>query len=589
MKINDFEKDISQAILDRAHQYYLEQRVVDLEKVASGLWMAQVHGSETYLVEVQMNRNTIKGWDCDCAFDNGPVCKHVVAMFYAIAEELGKKKSGSGTKTRKKDQVTQILKKLDKKEMEEFLIQQFRSNKGMKNAFLARFAEYLDQDTLVKYRMIVRNLYQALNKQYGYVGRGEGKKLAKQLGELVNKADNLYSGGDVETGIAICKVLIEEVISFLQDMDDSSGMLQDVFESAFGVFSTICESSPPMLKDELFDYLIEEYPKQKYHSFHNGEHFLALLPLVITTANQEIKFLNLLEARVNKAIVADYHGYKVTLLLSTKTDFLISRDRKEEALQIAEQYKECRAMRLLLLNEALAKDNVTFALEIAREGREIAEAAGHPGIVNQWNLEIMKLSQKLGDKKMTRMQAEKLYFDQYYDIDYLKIVKDTYTLVEWPEACEAIIAKIRKLPKGYWGSHHVEPIAKIYVMEERIDDLFRLVSKEGNINHVRSFGQYLINGYATEVVNLYKSGIRKMAENTGRSSYRDVAMLLKEMQALPGGEKSVLKLIAEFREKYRHRPAMMEIMNTKFPDTVELPTGKDLQKSINKSLGLFDK
>jgi hypothetical protein len=589
MKINDFEKDISQAILDSAHQYYLEQRVVNLEKVASGLWVAQVHGSETYLVEVQMNRNTIKGWDCDCAFDHGPVCKHVVAMFYGIAEEMGKKKSKSGAKTRQNDQVTQILKKLDKKELEEFLIQQFRSNKGMKNAFLARFAEYLDQDTLVKYRMIVRNLYQALNKQYGYVGRGEEKKLVKQLGELVNKADNLYSRGDVETSIAICKVLIEEVISFLQDVDDSSGMLQDVFERAFEIFSTICESSPPMLKDELFDYLIEEYPKQKYHSFHNGEHFLAVLTIVITTVDQEKKFLNMLEARVKKAIVTDYHSYEVTLLLSTKADFLISRDRKEEALQIAEQYKEYPAMRLLLLHEALANDNVTFALEIAMEGREIAEAAGHWGIVKQWNLEIMELSQKLGDKKMIRMQAEKLYFDQYYGIDYLKIVKDTYTQEEWPEACEVIIAKIRKAPKGYWGSNHVEPIAQIYVMEERIDDLFQLVSKEGNINHVRSFGEYLIKDYAPEVVNMYKSGIRKMAENTGRSSYRDVAMLLKEMQALPGGKKPVFKLIAEFREKYRHRPAMMEIINTKFPDSVKPPTVRDPQKSINKSLGLFDK
>ena len=117
MKITDFEKNITQKILDKGHQYFLEQRVVDLEKIAPGMWMAQVHGSDTYLVEVDMKRNSIVEWDCDCLYEHGPICKHVVAMFYAIQGEMDKNKSKPGSKktgTKKKSIISHVERSVSK-------------------------------------------------------------------------------------------------------------------------------------------------------------------------------------------------------------------------------------------------------------------------------------------------------------------------------------------------------------------------------------------------------------------------------------------------------------------------------------------
>ena len=102
MTLKDFENNISSTLLERGYNYFLDGCVDNLDKVASGLWMAQVHGTDTYTVEVRTHRTQIKGWDCDCPYDYGPICKHVIATFYAIVESMELEKSQSKQGTGKK-------------------------------------------------------------------------------------------------------------------------------------------------------------------------------------------------------------------------------------------------------------------------------------------------------------------------------------------------------------------------------------------------------------------------------------------------------------------------------------------------------
>ena len=102
MRIDDFENQVDPTILSRGQAYYEEGAVVELEQVRQGLYEATVAGSDDYIVEVEIRKGEVKALECDCPYDYGPVCKHEVAVLYAIREiceeseegESGKRKRG---------------------------------------------------------------------------------------------------------------------------------------------------------------------------------------------------------------------------------------------------------------------------------------------------------------------------------------------------------------------------------------------------------------------------------------------------------------------------------------------------------------
>jgi len=48
MTLKDFEEYIDAVIHDRGLDYFHEENVDNLEKIATGIWRAQVYGTETY-------------------------------------------------------------------------------------------------------------------------------------------------------------------------------------------------------------------------------------------------------------------------------------------------------------------------------------------------------------------------------------------------------------------------------------------------------------------------------------------------------------------------------------------------------------
>ena len=50
-------------------------------------WAADVYGMNNYLTEVTIKNGQVTEWFCDCPYDHGPICKHVVAVLFAIRDE----------------------------------------------------------------------------------------------------------------------------------------------------------------------------------------------------------------------------------------------------------------------------------------------------------------------------------------------------------------------------------------------------------------------------------------------------------------------------------------------------------------------
>lgn len=86
--LNQFEQYIDDTILKRGLSYFKNGYVTEPEEIAPGVYEAIVAGSEDYTVELKIKNGTVTDHDCNCPYDLGPVCKHIVAVLFYLQQDV---------------------------------------------------------------------------------------------------------------------------------------------------------------------------------------------------------------------------------------------------------------------------------------------------------------------------------------------------------------------------------------------------------------------------------------------------------------------------------------------------------------------
>ena len=105
--------------------------------------------------------------------------------------------------------------------------------------------------------------------------------------------------------------------------------------------------------------------------------------------------------------------------------------------------------------------------------------------------------------------------------------------------------------------------ADIYVEEEDYDNLktFLVKTSSQSLDYMIKYAHHLIQSYPDEMLAIYNSKIQKYAEqNVGRNYYGYIVQVLKKMLEFPKGKEMTNLLVADFRIRYKRRPAMMELL-----------------------------
>lgn len=134
MNLKNFEKFIEPKILDRGFSYYENDYVEDVQQVDKYEYSASVLGSDEYEVYIKLSENDdILFHSCDCPYDWGNVCKHVVAVLHYLqdADFLMDDFKNSPLQKIKKD-----LQKYSKKELIEMLFGMSKRNKQIREQLL---------------------------------------------------------------------------------------------------------------------------------------------------------------------------------------------------------------------------------------------------------------------------------------------------------------------------------------------------------------------------------------------------------------------------------------------------------------------
>lgn len=137
MRLTNFEDSVESKIKERGLNYYRSGHVRKLDKVGENEFSAVVFGSEKYSVYIEISGKEIVRHECDCPFDYGDVCKHKVAVFYAV--RAGKFSDMGG-------KLSSLLENLHDSALRKFVLTLLKKDSTFRQEFLRQFDEDFMED-----------------------------------------------------------------------------------------------------------------------------------------------------------------------------------------------------------------------------------------------------------------------------------------------------------------------------------------------------------------------------------------------------------------------------------------------------------
>lgn len=568
--LDNFESYVPPKILARGLAYFNDRAVERLEESAKGQWEAVVSGSEDYEVEITLDGKQVKACICDCPYDGGPVCKHVVAVLYALREAAPTKARKEKT-TAGKMSFEDILLQLGLEELREFIRHQKALNLEFGEQLMLFFSDKdPGMDVEKKYREMVRQLARR-HSDRGFMDYRGTFAFSKAMMPVLQAADHAIARKNFREAMAIAQAVCLEVMNVQQECDDSAGNIGGIIHDGIQIFRNIAqsESVAPEVVDQIFAWLEKQLLDETWFSYGDfGYEMLDVAESLAPHVDPE-RFLRLLDKlQESKAARGPYSEYAKEALKKQKIRFLQSLGRKDEAGRLIAANMDIVEVRLGLVEEAIAQKDYLRAKKLIADGIGIAESKGHPGTVRRWEEMLLRIAQLENELTTFRFFAKRFAFDRGMNTEFYQKWKRSFPPEEWQDVIEqhiqAIIAEETAKPRKFaWDSlEHAlfKMLAPIYIEEGQWERLLHLLPPNPGEHTLALVHPYLAGRYPKEMLGFYLSALEQMADKANnRGEYQRLAALMKKVkQDIEGSHAAIDELAASLIRKYPRRPAMRE-------------------------------
>jgi len=554
--LNEFEQLIDEKILKRGLSYFKGGAITDFVKISSGEYEAIVSGTEEYTVQLEVRNNTITEHNCDCPYDMGPVCKHVVAVIFHLQQDELELNQLSISRPRKKktksvsQQIKELLKEISHKELIEFILKNSKKDKKFRNYFLASFGHLSENQSKEFYQKQIHSILQSAAGRDGWIGWSDMKYVVNTTEPFLENAEKYLANNNFENVFFISTALLEEMTEAFQYGDDSNGDLGYFVESAMELLSKLTqEKLPKALKEELFEYCISAFNQKLFDGW---DWHLGILHIACELVEQESDIDIILSCL--GTINGDYEREQAQ---SFKLDLLRKFKDKKEVEKYINKHISNSLIRTKEIEKAFESKNFERVIKLSKDGIKCDEK-DKPGLVKVWYNWLLKVSQSEKDTSKIIKYSRFLFIDNFHsEQDYYKILKNNIEDDKWHPFLEEIIKEIT--PKQRWT--YTELIRKIYIKEEWWDRLFIMLKQNLSMENIEQNEQYLSKDYSSELMELYSERIINYVEKyIGRNHYQTACRYLRRMKKL-GGKEKVNELIELFRKQYPQRRALMDELN----------------------------
>lgn len=575
----DFDEVVDDVIVGRGAEYFVNGRVKKVKELEDGCYQARVKGNETYTVYIELDGDDVTGFNCDCPYDQGPVCKHVVAVLYYLQEELEEEDlwededdelydDGDGIPVNEPDSelLDHILQKLNTNELRSIIREQSEIDDRFLNTLIARYASRVLSVSKEFYTRQIAAVFDSFISDQGYIPYSRTNEFLAALNVIEENAIKELEKGNYQHVFYIIMAIEEEISEKLYYVDDSSGIIGGFLTFGSELLTDLAEKElSEELRKELFKYAVQVLKPEKFQGFDwNYTRIYTAIALMETKEEKEQ-----LRKAFNKMIASpEVSTYIKESLEEVFVNFITLADGEDAALHYMECKVENRDFRKKLIEKAIEATDYEKALCLAEEGvkRDEKEA---PGLVDSWRRYQLDIYQKLDDKENTLRLARYLYLHAgrwNKEPDYYQLLKQLIPAAEWTAYVEDLINEVKEKHRSDY-----DLLADIYIRESRWKDFLELVYNWPSFYRIEHAEKYMANIYPVDLADLYRECILADLERTSdRSHYQQMCQYIKRIIKL-GAKKQALQLIEQLKKLYPRRKAMIEELN----DVMKLVSVKD--------------
>lgn len=573
--LDNFEHHVPFKIWQRGMDYFEDGAVQELCEISSGKWIATVEGSSDYEVELSLDGRSVESWYCDCPYDGGDICKHVVAMVLAVRDEMGKQRKSAFSAKKNIDFVNsrsqdvtleELIQQARPEDFQSFVMEKLMSNQELHDDLCAylriKYVSHFERD----YAKEIENIFKKEHKssrRYGHWNRCDDfdemdwDTIFTKVRRLLDEVSALIKKG-------ISTPAIDASIKFFQMLDKhhDDSLLYDDDSDVYAV----CEIAESLIKEASRNLSVSAERKRKLlnelrelmasdvlqnYDYCDTNDLMIQVNLQIQNPDET---LNLLDE-----LLEEYHSsYNLYEFVLKKIHVLCSMGRQSDARKVISEYIHLPEIRVGEVEQLIVKHQYEQALQMLDEGIQIAQMGNYSETELKWLQMKVDIYEKMNDKFSLIMCYRQMFVREGGTLEYYHQLKKYVDASEWKSFLDELIKDTTSVSP--YGMNEVLP--DIYVEEKDDEHLYDYLCTSNYYNRldlIRKYGLSLPDGYASSLLAVMVSDLRDYAEkNLGRNHYVKVAELLHYMKRFQGGKIVVKELVDEFRIKYKRRSAMID-------------------------------
>lgn len=563
MKLNNLSNSIDPVInsidpviLARGREYISGGHVLLVEEVDDLVFRAEVQGSESYEVYVELDEDgTVLSSDCDCPYDYGPVCKHQAAVLLKLRDgmtALPKSMKSNLPMSPHKD-----LQKLLEAESKESLIALILSLVADSDAVEQRVKLHVSKargdEVVEECRKLIRAYMNNYADEHGFI-TWRNVELAVKGAELAaGKAREAADDADWIGAVRINLCILEEAVEMLQVMDDSDGTVGSVIEESLERIQELAIESdhiPQADRETMFRLLLEASKHSRFDGWADWKLALLRCASYLTATAELRKEWDEHASRMSSGQRGDTwsNNYFAERVAMMRYYFIQAHEGEDQARDYLYSHLHFSDFRGLAIRNALESGNYNEVIRLAEEGEAQDQATGLRGLVKQWKQYRFEAYRRSGELQLLRKLGEELVVGG--DYSYYKQIKDTYPAAEWPSVYRNML---HRLEKDRWLG---DIYTRILVEEQETALLLEYVKKQPA--RIEDYYSYLKEQFPVEVKELFRAHIAARAnQSSTRKHYQDVCRILRLLQKA-GGKEEAVQIADMLLAKYRNKPAFRD-------------------------------
>lgn len=553
--LNKFEQHIDRVIVGRGEVYYLDGNIIDFDEISEGVFEAVVGGTYDYVVNVEVKENIIVSSNCDCPYDGGPICKHEVAVYFLLRNEIiTSSKTGTtdgqvNSDHKKKSidsQIDEILEKYDLSELKKYLKIKCLENKTFRDVFLDDFRFSQNDVSQEEYQKKISSLIQKLQDWKGYISWRKKDPLIKEIEKILHNAEIDLGDDRFQNGIHACFAVYDELTAISDRQDDFDDYIYDTFCEIFDMLKTYSVSIiPEEARKYLFEYCCEKFRDGNYFNSNWSEEIIEIVANLAKGESEISKILTMFD-------FSDSSKYDEEEKCNSIYQVLLKLKGEEEANKYLHQNIENPSFRIFLISKTVKEQQYEKAISLCLDGIDRFTKEGKDDLVIGLYKTLLNIAELQKDNIKIIEYSQYLFFAVNDKELYYAIMKKNVPKKEWPGFIEELISYI-----GY-SRRPVYQIGWILVQEKMWERLLGFVCENKNIEVLSEYDPYLAKRFPRELADLYwLHVIQSLKTATNQEGYKEVCRYLKRMISL-GENERVNEMIKIFEIEYSRKKKLLE-------------------------------